>query len=559
MNRRLRFLPLILGAALLALPTIASARPSADGPAARNARTTEVQLLAINDFHGNLEPPFLRPTGTFIGGVEYLDTHIAQLEATNHNTVVVSAGDLIGASPLLSGLFHDEPTIEAANAFGLDFNAVGNHEFDEGVDELLRMQNGGCHPVDGCQDGTPFDGADFEFLAANVAYKDGSGTIFPPYGVVSFRGARIAIIGMTLEGTPSIVSPSGIQDVTFADEADTVNALVERLQQRRIETIVVLVHEGGYPSAFDNTCPGISGPILDIVERTSDAVDLFITGHTHQAYNCVVDGRPVTSAYQYGGMVTDIDMTINQATKDPVAISVNNVLVTRDVAPAADQTANIAKWDEFAAEVRTRVVGSITDDILRAPNAAGESLLGDRIADAQLWATSDVQGAQVAFMNPGGIRADLVYDNQAASEAAGEVTFGEVFTVQPFQNTLVSMDLTGAQIDTLLEQQFDNPQAGSNRILQVSEGFSYSWSASAPTGDKVDPTSIMLNGEVVDPAATYRITANSFVADGGDNFAVMTQSTNRFSGAVDSEAFADYVGAESPLTPGPGDRITMLP
>ncbi len=556
MGTRARLAGLVVGAALVAIPAVAAAGGTDNPRAAERAQTTEVQLLAINDFHGNLEPPFLRPTGTFIGGAEYLDTHLAQLEATNPNTLIVSAGDLIGASPLLSGLFHDEPTIESANLFGLDFNAVGNHEFDEGVTELLRMQDGGCHPVDGCQDGTPFAGADFQFLAANVTYKDGSGTILPPYEIVKFNGVKMALIGMTLEGTPSIVSPGGIQDVDFLDEADTVNALIPELRRQNVETIVVLVHEGGFPSAFDNTCPGISGPVVDIVERTSDEVDLFVTGHTHQAYNCVIDGRPVTSAYQYGGMITDIDMSISRATKEPVSITVNNQLVTRDVAADPAQTSLIEYWGVFADEVRTRVVGSITTDLLRASNAAGESALGDRIADAQLWGTADVQGAEIAFMNPGGIRADLVFDNQASGEAPGEVTFGEVFTVQPFQNTLVTMNLTGAQIDTLLEQQFDNPGPGASRILQVSEGFTYTWDPAAPTGSKVDPATIMLNGAPIDPGGTYRITVNSFLADGGDNFAVLTQGTDRFSGAVDSEVFADYVGALSPLTPGPQDRIT---
>ncbi len=557
---------LAIATAAVALVVLTSPTSLADpggGHAAKGrpdkAATTDVQLLAINDFHGNLEPPFLRPTGTLIGGAEYLSRHIKNLEATNPNTLVVSAGDLIGASPLLSGLFHDEPTIEAANLFGLDMNAVGNHEFDEGVDELLRMQQGGCHPVDGCQDGTPFGGADFSFLAANVSYKDGSGTIFPPYKIVHFNGVKMALIGMTLEGTPSIVSPSGIRTVDFADEADTVNALVPRLKRQGVETIVVLVHEGGFPSAFDNSCPGISGPIVDIVERTSDEVDLFITGHTHQAYNCVIDNRPVTSAYQYGGMLTDIDLTLSRATKEPIAISIDNRLVTRDVAPDPAQTRLISHWRQFADEVSDRVVGTITGDITRSPSDAGESALGDRIADAQLDATSDVQGAQIAFMNPGGIRNDLIYDRTDAGEAPGEVTFGEVFAVQPFQNTLVTMNLTGAQIDTLLEQQFANPAAGQNRILQVSQGFGYTWSASAPTGSKVDPSSITLNGAPIDPSASYRITVNSFLADGGDNFTILRSGTNRFSGAVDSEVFADYVGATSPLTPGPRDRIARTP
>ena len=554
---------LVAGLLLTAMAPAAAAKRDPSPRAVERAKTTEVQLLAINDFHGNLLPPFMRINGVFIGGVEFLATHIDQMRATNPNTLVVSAGDVIGASPLLSGLFHDEPTIESMNLAGLDINAVGNHEFDEGVTELLRMQFGnqlggdGCHPVDGCQDGTPFEGAEFDFLAANVTFKDSGEPIFPPYRIDRFAGVKVATIGMTLEDTPSIVTPSGIASVDFHDEADTVNALIPELRRQGVETIIALIHEGGVQTGGDiNGCEGISGPIVDIVERTSDHVDLFITGHTHRFYNCVIDGRPVSSAFQFGGMVTDIDMKISRASKNPVEISVNNVLVTRDVARDPAQTALIERWEVFAAEFANRIVGSITGDILRANNAAGESALGDRIADAQWWATAEVQGAQIAFMNPGGIRADLIFDNQAADEEPGEVTFGEVFTVQPFQNTLVTMNLTGDQIHTLLEQQWINQPFP--RILQVSEGFTYTWDAAAPVGDRVDPASIMLNGAPVDPAGTYRITVNSFLADGGDNFTVLTQGTDRFSGAVDSEVFADYVGANSPLSPGPQDRINRV-
>ncbi|MGH3031121.1 MAG: metallophosphoesterase, partial [Gaiellaceae bacterium] len=277
-----------LAALLVVSVPLAAAGPKA-GPAPQRAKTTDVQLLAINDFHGNLEAArFSSIAGVPAGGVEYLSTHIQNLEGTNPNTLVVSAGDLIGASPLLSGLFHDEPTIEAANIFGLDFNAVGNHEFDEGAAELLRMQEGGCHPVDGCQDGTPFAGADFRFLAANVSDEESGETLFPPYEIVKFQGVKMALIGMTLEETPSIVTPSGVAGLDFADEADTVNALVPELRKRNVETIVVLLHQGGNPAedAGINGC-GVSGAIVDIVERTSDEVDLFVTGHTHQAYNCV--------------------------------------------------------------------------------------------------------------------------------------------------------------------------------------------------------------------------------------------------------------------------------
>jgi 5'-nucleotidase len=552
---RLLMLLIILTTAVIALIQPANAARS---------RTVNVQILALNDFHGNLVPPSGSSgrIGTInAGGVEYLATHINQLRATNPNTVVVSAGDMIGASPLLSALFHDEPTIEAFNLIGLDYNAVGNHEFDEGATELVRMQEGGCHPVDGCQDGDPFNGADFRFLAANVVKKNGH-TLFPAYKIRSFAGAKIAFIGMTLEGTPSIVTPSGVAGLTFMDEADTVNGLIHELRRKGVQTIVVLIHEGGFPTGGYNECPGISGPIVDIVNRTHEEVDLFITGHTHQAYNCVIDGRIVTSASSFGRIVTDIDLTIDRASGEMISAQANNVIVTRDVAKDSLLTALIDKYDAFAAPLANRVIGSISTDITRTANTAGESALGDVIADSQLAATAPVGfgEAVVAFMNPGGIRADFTFSQISGGEQAGEITYGEAFTVQPFGNSLVTMSLTGAQIDTLLEQQF----AGcglqtANRVLQVSNGFSYSWSLSAPACDKVDPASIKLNGVTIDPNSVYRVTVNSFLADGGDNFSVLIQGTNRLGGEVDLDALTTYFGANSPVAPGPQNRITQLP
>ncbi len=550
------FVLLVFALAIAALPVIAQVRPD-----------LEVQILAVNDFHGNLQPPagssgrVTTAPGVTVdaGGVEYLSTHVNALRATNPNTVFVSAGDMIGATPLLSALFHDEPSIEAFNHMGLDFNAVGNHEFDEGEAELLRMQNGGCHPVDGCLDGDGFDGADFQYLSANVTRKDTGRTLFPAYGIRTFNGVRIAFIGMTLEGTPSIVSPSGITNLEFHDEADTTNALINRLKRIGIETIIVVVHEGGLPTGLYNECPGISGPIVDIVERTDDEVDLFITGHTHQGYNCVIDGRPVTSAMSFGRLVTDIDMVIDRSTRDVKSISVNNVIVTRDVEKDSFLTNLIATYDAIAAPLANRIIGQITTDITRATNAAGESALGDVIADAQLDATDDpgLGDAVVAFMNPGGIRADLIYASSPAGEGDGNVTYGESFTVQPFGNSMVTKTMTGAQIDLLLEQQFDNPAVGQMRILQVSEGFSYTWSVSAPTGDKV--SNIMLNGEPLDMGASYRVTMNSFLADGGDNFSAFTLGTDPLGGAVDTDALEAYFVTHSPVPPGPMNRITQVP
>jgi 5'-nucleotidase len=539
--------------------------------AAAPKRTVEVQILAVNDFHGNLEPPsgssgrvttsFSPVTTVDAGGVEFLATHIDMLRATNRNTVVVSAGDMIGASPLISALFHDEPTIEAFNLIGLDFNAVGNHEFDDGIVELLRMQEGGCHPVDGCMDGDDFAGANFQFLAANVIWENNGKTVFPAYKVRSFAGAKVAFIGMTLEGTPSIVTPSGIAGLQFLDEVETVNALIPEIRKKGVETIVVLVHEGGFQAGTYDSCVGISGPIAAIVAGLDDAVDVVISGHTHQAYNCVIDEKIVTSALSFGRLVTDIDLTIDLATGDVSSMTAGNVIVTRTVPKHPLLTALVDRYRALVAPLANRVIGTITADITSAANAAGESALGDVIADAQLAATSsDANGAAViAFMNPGGIRANLTYNQISGGEQPGEVTYGESFTVQPFGNNLVTMTFTGEQIDVLLEQQFGNPNPTSNRILQVSQGFTYAWSASAPVGSKVDPSSIMLNGVVLDPTGSYRVTMNSFLADGGDNFSAFLLGTDRLGGVVDTDALEAYFLANSPVAPGPQNRIVQIP
>ncbi|MGQ0680380.1 MAG: bifunctional metallophosphatase/5'-nucleotidase [Actinomycetota bacterium] len=578
----------VLVAALLTLVLGAAMAPASALTIQIGARrTVDVQLLSLNDFHGALEPPAgsAGRIGTVdAGGVEFLATHIKSLEAGVRHSRALSAGDLIGASPLLSALFHDEPTIEAMNLIGLDYNAVGNHEFDEGAEELVRMQEGGCHPVDGCVDGDPFAGADFEFLAANVLdqrpgkrqsklkellsrINPGIGavqlgraenTFFPPYAIENFDGVKIGIIGMTLEGTPSIVTPSGIAGLRFLDEADTVNRLVPELKRRGVETIVVLLHEGGLPTGGFNECPGISGPIVDIVNRTDDEVDLFITGHTHTAYNCLIDGRPVTSAASNGRLVTDFDLTIDRVSREITTMKIDNKIVTRTVPKDGDQTSLLTKYKAIADPLANRVIGQITSDITRTATAAGETALGDVIADAQLAATAaaDQGGAVIAFKNPGGIRSDLTFASSSVGEGDGNVTYGEAFTVQPFGNNLVTITLTGAQIDSLLEQQFNNPVVGQNRILQVSDGFSYSWSASAAAGSKVDPSSIKLNGVTISPATSYRVTVNSFLADGGDNFSLLPMGTNRLGGVVDTDALEAYFVDNSPVPPGPANRIT---
>ena len=387
--------PLQQTLAALAL-TVALAWPGQ----AQTADTVDLRILAINDFHGNLRPP---PGGIRIadpedktkkivvpaGGAEHMATLVKQLREGHSNTIFVAAGDLIGASPFLSAMFHDEPTIESLSMMGLALSSVGNHEFDEGKDELLRMQNGGCHPVDKCQGPHPFDGAKFHYLAASTVEKSTGKTVFPPYEIREFEGIPVAFIGLTLKGTPNIISPASAAGLEFRDEAETVNALVPELKARGVEAIVVLIHEGGMPSGDYNECPGISGPIVDIVKKFDRAVDVVVSGHTHQAYVCQIDGRLVTSGDKYGTLVTAIDLKLDRATRDVVSAKADNTIVrTATLAKDRSQTALLASYDRVAAPIANRLAGTVTETLSRSPNNAGESALGDVIADAQLAATS---------------------------------------------------------------------------------------------------------------------------------------------------------------------------
>jgi len=541
-------------ASLLTGPAIAK---NGKGSGAGNSQEVQLQILAINDFHGNINS-FSSSFGNS-GGAQNLATNIRAREAEVRNSIVVSAGDLIGASPLISALFHDEPTIEAMNLIGLDINGVGNHEFDEGPTELIRMSEGGSHPVDGDLDGDPFLGADFDFLAANVVVDDTGNTLFPPYTIRNYQGVRVAFIGLTLEGTPTIVTPSGVEGLTFNDEVETVNAIIPHLQSRNVEAFVVLLHEGGSSPGGQNDCDGgLTGPVADITRGLDDAVDLVIAGHTNDEFICEIDGKWVTMADNAGRIFTDIDVTLNRVTKDLTVQNIENVNNLQSAPDAPDLVELIDKYDTLSAPLANAVIGTITADILRANNTAGESALGDVIADAQLAATSSPEtgNAVIAFMNPGGIRNDLLVA-PSGSEGPGQVTYGEAFSVQPFGNSLVTMTLTGAQIDTLLEQAW--PDNDDPSILQVSNGFSFTWSASAANGERVDPSTIMLNGQVIDPNGSYRVTVNSFLADGGDSFTVLTEGTDRLGGEVDLDALVTYFEQNSPIAPGLQDRITMVP
>jgi 5'-nucleotidase len=545
----------ILAALTLVLPAASSL--------AQTAAAVDLRILAINDFHGNLRPS---PGGIRIadpadktksitvpaGGAEHMATVVRQLRKGHKNTIFVAAGDLIGASPFLSAMFHDEPTIESLSMMGLDVAAVGNHEFDEGGDELLRMQNGGCHPKDGCQGPHPFTGAKFRYLAASTIEKSTGKNFLPAYEIGQFDGIPVAFIGLTLKGTPLIVAPDGVASLEFRDEAETVNALIPELKARGVEAVVVLIHEGGLPTGDYNECPDISGPIVEIVKKFDRAVDVVVSGHTHRAYVCEIDGRLVTSADKYGTLVTAIDIKLDPVTRDVISAKADNTIVRIAQYPKdAQQTALIESYDKLAAPIANRPAGSVTETLSRVPNAAGESALGDIIADAQLAATGSEKngGAVIAFTNPGGVRSDITRKED------GAVSYGDVFAAQPFRNQLVTMTLTGRQIKDALEQQWTDPKRP--RILQVSRGFAYAWDNSRPDGERILAESMQLNGRPIDPAANYRVTVNNYLAVGGDGFTAL-KGADQLTGIYDVDALYAYFQANSPISPEQPSRIVRI-
>ncbi|MEU5422650.1 bifunctional metallophosphatase/5'-nucleotidase [Streptomyces sp. NPDC001407] len=565
------------------------------GPAsAHHSRTVDVQLLSFNDFHGNLEPPQgssgtvteLQPDGSKkvipAGGVEYLANSLRTARKGHPYSVTAAAGDLIGASPLMSGLFHDEPSIEAMNKLGLDVTSVGNHEFDEGRAELTRMQKGGCHPTDGCfEKGKKFKGADFPYLAANVTDEKTGKPILKPYTVWKHNGVKIGFIGVTLKGTPDVVTAEGVKGLKFGDEVETINKYAKELDRQGVKSIVALIHEGGLPASgaynFDCDTPGagagISGPIVDIAKKITPKVDALVTGHTHAAYTCTIPDpsgapRTVTSAASFGRLYTDTTLTYDRRTKDIVRTPVKhpraaNHVVNRDQPKAPDMTALVDRWRRLAAPVANKPVGYISADINGRGAEGYEKPLGDLIADAQLeaLAPADKGGAQIAFMNPGGIRSDLAYKASGA-EGDGVVTYGESFTVQPFTNMMTTADLTGAQLLSLLQQQVSGNNEAEPIILQVSRGLTYTLDMTKKGAARVDVSSVKLDGKPIDPAKTYRVAANAFLAGGGDGFPAFKQSKNPRIGASDLDVFNAYLTAHSsktnPLSPPKTDRITVV-
>jgi 5'-nucleotidase len=562
--------------------------------AAPPAAQITVKLIAINDFHGYLEPTETftlpdpsDPTKTVrvpVGGAAYLATAIARLRAENPLHAVVGAGDMVGASPLGSAIFHDEPTIQALNAIGLEFTSVGNHEFDEGKAELLRKARGGCRPGgtvggDTCLIDRRFDGATYRYLAANVIDEATGKTLFPPYAIKYFDAGNgkhvgIAFVGVVLKDTPIVTTAFGVRGLRFTDEATAINAQLPAIHAQGVSAVVVLIHQGILTSVGynDPSCAGADGDLLPILDKLDPSIRLVVSGHTHRAYLCGSGQGShnarifYTSAGRYGQVVSDIDVTLDVAAGTIAGITARNQLVVNDHGPnplAATQpalppdpaiAALVARYGGATAPLVNRVIGRVTSDISLdgmevARGGSGETAMGDVIADARLAATQGgPQPAVIAFINAGGIRSYL---------RSGDVTFGSAYNVEPFGDLLYTETLTGAQLLALLDEQW----AGKKEVelLGVSRGFTYTWDASKPDGtSKLVAGSVTVAGRPLDPAASYRVTVDAFLAGGGDGFVVLRSGLQKAAGPIDLDALDAYLTAHSPLSPAPLDRIVRL-
>ncbi|WP_375425181.1 bifunctional metallophosphatase/5'-nucleotidase [uncultured Friedmanniella sp.] len=560
---------LLLSPAAQAAPTSSAHRPDAAPsvatPAgavkAKKTGTVPVRLISFNDLHGNLEAPggssgqVTLADGTKVdaGGAAYLATRVKQLQY-GHNSLLLSAGDNIGASPLASALFHDEPTIDVLNAMGVRASVVGNHEFDEGLAELRRIQLGGCQVPDGCQFRTSYAGADFPYLGANVRFDTGK-QAFSPFSIQKVGGVKVGVIGVTLKGLPEVVTPTAVSGLEFTDEVAAINRSSKLLQKMGVKAQVVLMHQGDETTGLGgpNACQlGSEQLAHQIATKATARVDAFFAGHTHQAERCTVRDplgrpRPLIQGLSFGRLLSVVDVRVSRRTHDVVRsrTTARNVVVTRTVTPDATVKAIVDRAVTKSAPLANRQIGSTTQVLLGRGSDAPEKPLGDVIADAQLAATTG-NGAQIAITNPGGIRGDL---------DAGPVTYGEAFTVQPFANIMQTITLTGAQLKAVLEQQ--QQTAGADPTwLQVSSTLHYTWTTSAALGSKV--SAITVAGLPVNPTASYRVSVNNFLAAGGDGFTVFEAGTDLTGGPIDLDALVDYLGDHPNLSAPAANRINVV-
>lgn len=526
------------------------------------APAVDIHLVALNDFHGNLEASKYTYTNAAgsketlrAGGIDTLGAALQAWRGEDKDLLLVAAGDLVGASPALSSMWADEPSIEALNLLGLSASSLGNHEFDAGRKELLRQQNGGCdspRPARACRLAPDFSGAKYSYLAANVTDSATGKPLVAPFRIEDVKGVKVGLVGAVLQGTASVAVGSAIAGLSFADEADSINKTIPLMRAQGAKVFVVLIHEGGStveaPDKAD--CSQLQGAIVGIVKRLDPAIRLVITGHSHTGYLCKVDGRVVTQADSAGHLLSRITMKVDPASGKVESIEARNVVMKPGQYPADPAvSAFLAQVKERSRAALARPVARLgTPSIEARANASGESPLGDLIADAALAATR-AQGVQIAFMNAGGIRKDL----EAGKDLVA--TYGQAQAVLPFGNTLVVMDLTGAQIRALLEQQWARPAASEESVLQVSQGFAYRWDSTQPKGQRIVPGSVTLNGAPLEDAKTYRVEANNFLAEGGDNFPEFAKGSKRFDTQLrDLDTLIDYLG-KNPDTGAPSATL----
>jgi 5'-nucleotidase len=553
-------------ALLAALLGVAGCVPSPVRTVSGGESLVDVQILAINDFHGNLEPsadPVTIATGSGnaiekrVGGAARLAAALETARAGQRNTITVAAGDLIGASPLSSAYFLDEPTIDAMNLLGLSVASVGNHEFDKGSAELLRMQRGGCdkHTTRVPCRLEPFAGARFDYLAANALRADGT-SLFPSTAIRQVGPVRLGFIGMTLKDTGTLVTPAGVAGLRFADEAATANALVPRLRAQGADAIVLLIHQGGrVPETYvEQGCAGLTGDILPILDRLDPAILTIVSGHTHQAYACELDRggarRMLTSAGKYGYLYTDLRLTFDASTRRLIRQAAANIPVDGTTGSNPRVAALVKRYADAAAPAAARVVGRLPGPLLKSTDETRESPVADLIADAQFAATRAANrgGADLSFINSGGVRSDLV------PRADGSITYGQIFALEPFGNGLVVKTLTGAQLKAVLEQQFTDKggvAALQPSILVPSANFQFAYDFAKPDGQRI--VSMSLDGRPIDARAPYRVTVNNFLASGGDGYSVLSEATDPFDAGLDLDALEAWL-ATNPAVPR-GGRI----
>lgn len=527
-----------------------------------------LNLVSMNDFHGNLEPSRYvlkhadgKEETMRAGGAEAVAAALQAWRKQDKDLLLVSTGDIVGASPALSSLWADEPTIEVMNMLGLSASAVGNHEFDGGRKELLRQQNGGCdspHPTRACKFTPNFGGAKFTYLGANVIDSATGKPVIPGFKIENVKGIKVGLVGVVLKDTPNMVVASGIAGLRFGDEAEAINAALPAMRAAGAQVIVALVHQGGrtVEAPLQTGCSQLKGDIVDVVKKIDPSVKLVLTGHSHQGYLCDVEGRTVTQADTAGHLLTRVSMQVEPRTGAVSNLKVSNVVMKPGEYPADPKmTAFVAQVKERSKEALTRPIARVAGaPVLRKTNDSGESVLGNMIADAALDSVRDL-GAQLAFMNNGGIRRDL----EAGPD--GMVAFGQAQVVLPFGNTTVVMNLSGAQIRALLERQWAGGVDSNSSVLQVSEGFSYAWDPKRPEGSRLVPGSVKLNGKELEDGATYRIATNNFLAEGSDGYPEFGKGTARVdTGLRDLDGFIAYLkkvegqGAMAPAVP----RITKV-